>query len=81
MRKICGQVNIPEVDNSSESCFEIYTTDCVHLSEDLDVELIKGTPLISVLRDLHNRILVLEKEINEIQVLTTEETIEDPKTP
>lgn len=68
--KPCGQVNIPEVDNSQEECDKIFSTDCIVVDRvSIKLHNVAGENLTKYLEHLDNKISVLE---NKIVALTKE---------
>lgn len=68
MGPICGQVNIPTVDNTNKACEEIVSTDCVLTNIDssvLDVHL--GDTLTKLITNLTNKLSQQDIKIYELQ--------------
>ena len=68
MKPICGQVNIPTVDNTNKACEEIVSTDCVLTNIDssvLDVHL--GDTLTKLITNLTNKLSQQDIKIYELQ--------------
>ena len=66
----CGQVSIPQIDNSQEECNEIFSTDCVAVHRvSLKLHNVPGESLTKYLELIDNKISVLE---NKIVTLTKE---------
>lgn len=64
MEKSCGQVVIPQIDNSQEECDKIFSTDCVVVDRvSLKVHNVAGESLTKYLERLDNKISVLENKI------------------
>lgn len=60
----CGQINIPEVDNTQDQCDLISSTDCVTVDRvSLKVHNVKGENLTKYLEKLDNKISILENKI------------------
>ena len=68
MEPICGQVNIPTVDNTNKACEKIVPSDCTLINTDssvLDIQL--GDSLTKLIINLTNKLSQQDIKIYELE--------------
>ena len=68
MKPICGQVNIPKVDNTNKCCETIVSSDCTLINTDssvLDIQL--GDSLTKLIINLTNKLSQQDIKIFELE--------------